>query len=140
MTVRKLYCVNDLSHAEFEWTSQSEFFHKRKYDCEGLVTREWTLPVRESYQGALRCSICGGEAFVAGEPVNGMGEKVVACDFLGRCKDFFKDENLNNLERILEKLDPDDLDATAKRLLGTVSEAPACKALLEKYGLLMRDS
>ncbi len=135
MTERKLYCVNDISHADFQWSSRSEFFHLRKYDCNGAVMKEWTAPVKERYQGNLRCAVCGGEAFVAGKGLTDMGEKIVACDFLGRCKDFFKDENLNNLEKLLAALDASRHEAAARRLAKDLADDPAGRALFEKYGL-----
>lgn len=138
MIERKLYCVNDPGHADFQWSSQSEFLHVRKYDCNGAAIREWTFPVKESYAGELRCAVCGGEVFVAGKAPQGMGGKVMACDFLGRCHGFFQDENMNNLERLLENLSAAQPDQLVRRLVESIGDDPACRELLAKYGLLDR--
>ncbi len=136
MIERKLYCVNDPGHADFHWSSQSEFMHVRKYDCNGAVIRDWTFPTSESYEGELRCAVCGGEVFVAGKTPSDMGDKVMACDFLGRCRSFFQDENMNNLEKLLENLAAAGQDRHVQRLVGAIGDDPACRELLGKYGLL----
>lgn len=136
MTERILYCVNDLAHADFQWSSQSEFLHLRKYDCNGNPVNDWTFPVQETYSGALRCSLCGGEVFLAQNKPRGLGEKVISCDFLGRCQDFFQDENLNNLEKLLANLAGAKPDVLSRKLAATIGGEPLWRELLEKYGLL----
>lgn len=140
MSSRKLFCVNDLSHADFVWSGEGLFAHTRKFDALGNTVAQWTAPLAGSDPGAVRCAVCGGEVFVAGAP-SGPGQ-VVACDFLGRCRSAPADANLARLDALAARLAGNPYPAARARLtpvvaalLAAVAEDPAALAICETHSL-----
>lgn len=140
MLSRKLFCVNDPTHADFGWAAESRFLHLRKYDACGNTTSQWTFPLAETETGALTCAVCGGEVFVAGLPTT--GGDVVSCDLLGKCQAEPGDANLGRLDILAARLAETDLPAERARLAPTVAalaaavaDNPAARAILERRGI-----
>ena len=123
MPSRKLFCVNDPSHAGFGWAAESRFLHIRKYDALGNTTSQWTFPVPDTAPGDLTCDICGGQVYVAGLHV-ATGGDVMSCDFLGRCRTTPADANLARLDALAARLADIPFPVERARL------APAVAALL----------
>lgn len=138
MLSRKLFCVNDPTHADFGWAAESRYLHLRKYDACGNTTSQWTFPVAETATGALTCAVCGGQVFVAGLPV-ATGD-VVSCDFLGRCQSAPGDANLARLDALAEKLaaipfpvERARIASAVAALLAAVANDPAARAILDRH-------
>ena len=141
MLSRKLFCVNDPSHADFFWAGEGLFAHTRKFDALGNTVAQWTTPVAGTDPGAVRCAVCGGEVFVAGSPVMMPGQ-VVACDFLGRCRAAPADANLARLDALAARLAANPYPAARARLapvmaalFAAVADDPAAVAVCEAHNL-----
>ncbi|UJX42338.1 hypothetical protein K9F62_06600 [Desulfovibrio sp. JY] len=141
MLSRKLFCVNDPTHADFGWAAKSTFFHMRKYDACGNTTAQWTFPVAESAPGELSCAVCGGAVFVAGLSTQTPGD-VVSCDFLGRCQSAPADANLARLEDLATRLaavtEPAErarLAPAVAALLNAVADNPAALEIVSRHKL-----
>ena len=104
MLSRKLFCVSDLTHADFGWAAESRFLHIRKYDACGNTTVNWTFPLADTALGEMTCSVCGSPAYLAGAPATAGTASVVSCDFLGRCQSAPADANLARLDALCAKL------------------------------------
>jgi len=141
MPSRKLFCVNDPTHAGFGWAAESRFLHLRKYDTRGNTTAQWTFPVADSAPGELTCDICGGQVYVAGLHAADAGE-VMACDFLGRCRAAPADANLGRLDALAARLadipfpvERARLAPAVAALLEAVASDPEASAIVGKYKL-----
>ena len=141
MLSRKLFCVNDPTHADFGWAAESAFFHMRKYDACGNTTAQWTFPVAATAAGALSCAVCGGEVFVAGLSTDTGGD-VVSCDFLGRCQSAPADANLARLDALATRLAAVGYPAERARLapavaalLDAVADNPAARDIVSRHKL-----
>ena len=105
MLSRKLFCVSDLTHADFGWAAESRFLHIRKYDACGNTTKDWTFPVADTAVGEMTCTVCGSPVYVAAPgPQAAASGTVVSCDFLGRCQSAPADANLARLDALCAKL------------------------------------
>lgn len=139
MLSRKLFCVNDPTHADFGWAAESRFLHVRKFDALGNTVAQWTYPVADTIEGEVRCAVCGGAVYVAGAP-SAPGQ-VVACDFLGRCQSAPADANLARLDALAARLakspatDVPRLAPVVAVLLAAVADDPAATAVLDAHGL-----
>uniref|UniRef100_I2PWV0 Uncharacterized protein n=1 Tax=Desulfovibrio sp. U5L TaxID=596152 RepID=I2PWV0_9BACT len=140
MLSRKLFCVNDPTHADFGWAAESRFLHLRKYDACGNTTSQWTFPLAETETGVLTCAVCGGAVFVAGLPV--AGGDVVSCDLLGRCQAEPGDANLARLDALAAGLagipfpvERARIASSVAALLRAVADNPAARAILERHGI-----
>lgn len=141
MLSRKLFCVNDPTHADFGWAAESVFFHMRKFDACGNTTSHWTLPVAGTVAGELTCAVCGGAVYVA-KVATTTTEDVVSCDILGRCRTAPADANLARLESLAVRLAAVAESAERARLapvvavlLAAVADDPAATAILERRGI-----
>jgi hypothetical protein len=139
MLTRKLFCINDLTHADFGWAAESRFLHIRKYDACGNTTSQWTFPVADTEAGALTCAVCGGAVYVAAAPAT-TARDVVSCDFLGRCQAAPADANLARLDALAGKLADIPFPVERARiapavaaLLDAVKDDPAAQLILEHH-------
>ncbi len=139
MLVRRLFCVNDPSHADFGWSAESRFLHTRKYDACGNTIAQWTVPVADTVPGEVTCAVCGGAVYVAGAPLAVPGT-LMACDFLGRCRDIPIDANLGKLDSLARNLAETPYPAARARLAPVVAalfvavaDDPAALAVLERH-------
>ncbi|MHC1713012.1 MAG: hypothetical protein AB9872_12775 [Solidesulfovibrio sp.] len=139
MLSRKLFCVNDLTHADFGWAAESRFLHIRKYDTCGNTTAQWTFPVADTATGELTCTVCGGTVYVAGAHPVATGD-VVACDFLGRCQSAPADANLARLDVLAKKLadipfpvERARIAPTVAVLLDAVKDDPAAMDIVARH-------
>jgi hypothetical protein len=139
MLSRKLFCVNDPSHADFGWAAESRFLHLRKFDALGNTVAQWTYPVAETTPGEVRCAVCDGEVYVVGSP--SVPGQVVACDFLGRCQSAPADANLARLDALAGRLakspaaEVTRLAPVVAALFAAVADDPAATAVLDAHGL-----
>jgi len=139
MLSRKLFCVNDPTHADFAWAAESRFLHMRKFDALGNTVAQWTSPVADTDPGEVRCTVCGGAVYVAGGPT--APGQVVACDFLGRCQSAPADANLARLDALAARLatcpdaDKNRLAPVVAALFAAVADDPAASAIIEAHGL-----
>jgi hypothetical protein len=136
MLSRKLFCVVDPSHAAYVWAVESRFLHTRAFDPCGNTIHQATLPVAGTDTGEVRCAVCGGQVFLAGQ-ASAPGQSV-ACDILGRCRALPADANLARLAALADRLSDIGYPAERARLTPVVAalyEAvagdPAALALLE---------
>lgn len=141
MLSRKLFCVNDPTHADFGWAAQTAFFHMRKYDACGNTMAQWTFPVAETAAGTLSCAVCGGEVFIAGLSA-ARGGDVVSCDFLGHCQSGPADANLARLEalatrlaQVTEPAEKTRLAPIVAALLAAVATQPAAREITQRHDL-----
>ena len=141
MLSRKLFCINDPSHADFGWAAESVFFHMRKFDACGNTTSHWTLPVAATAPGEVTCAVCGGAVYVAKLPA-ASAEDVVSCDILGRCRSAPADANLARLTALAERLAGINYPAvrallapSVAALLAATADDPAAAAILERHGI-----
>ena len=140
MASRKLFCVNDPSHADFVWSGEGLFAHTRKFDALGHTVAQWTAPVAGTDPGAVQCAVCGGDVFVAGLPTE--PGQVVACDFLGHCRSAPADANLGRLDALAARLATNPYPAARARLapvvaalFAAVADDPAAVAVCEAHNL-----
>lgn len=141
MLSRKLFCVNDPTHADFGWAAESVFFHMRKFDACGNTTSHWTLPVAATVAGELTCAVCGGAVYVAKLPA-ATTQDVVSCDLLGRCRTAPADANLARLEALAARLAGTPYPVERARvasavaaLLAAAADDPAAMAILDRHGI-----
>lgn len=141
MLSRRLFCVNDPTHADFGWAAESRFLHIRKYDTCGNTTAQWTFPVADTAPGEMTCTVCGGPVFVAGARPSAVGD-VVSCDFLGRCQSAPADANLARLDALAARLAAVERPAERARLAPTVdvlivavADDPAASAIVSRHKL-----
>ena len=139
MLSRKLFCVNDPTHADFGWAAESRFLHIRKYDACGNTVSNWTFPVADTEPGVMTCAVCGAPAYLAGVAASGQGG-VVACDFLGRCQAGPADANLARLDALCRKLadipypvERARIASAVAALLRATAADPAASAILAGY-------
>ena len=139
MLSRKLFCVNDPTHADFGWAAESRFLHVRKYDACGNTTSQWTFPVTDTATGELTCSVCGAAVYVAGARATAAGD-VVSCDFLGRCQSAPADANLARLDALAGKLadipfpvERARIASAVAALLTAVKDDPAAMDILDRH-------
>ena len=140
MLSRKLFCINDPSHADFGWAAESVFFHMRKFDACGNTTSHWTLPVAATAPGEVTCAVCGGAVYVAGVRAE-VPDDVVACDILGRCQSAPLDANqarLDALAAALAQTPPGNrarLAPAVAALVAAVAGDPVASAILDRHNL-----
>ncbi len=139
MLSRKLFCINDPTHADFGWAAESVFFHMRKFDACGNTIANWTTPVAATAPGELTCTVCGGAVFVAKVPA-ATTDDVVSCDLLGRCQSAPADANLARLETLASRLAAIErpverarLASTVAALVEAVKNDPAASAILDRH-------
>ena len=141
MPSRRLFCVNDPTHADFTWEATSRFRHIRKYDACGNTTAQWTFPVAGTEAGDMTCTVCGGAVYVAKLPAQSAAD-VVSCDLLGRCRSAPADANLARLTALAERLAGISYPAvrsllapSVAALLAATADDPAAAAILERHGI-----
>jgi hypothetical protein len=141
MLSRKLFCVNDPTHADFGWAAESRFLHIRKYDACGNTTSQWTFPVADTDAGEMTCTVCGGAVYVAGVHPAASGD-VVSCDILGRCQSAPADANLAHLDALAKKLadipfpvERARIAPTVAVLLDVVKDDPAAMDIITRHKL-----